>query len=347
MSTSLGDMRNIVVVMGMTGSGKSTLIKNITGHDVVIGNDLESCTASVGGYQFLLDGTVVTLVDTPGFDDTHRTDTEVLAEIHGWLSTSSQSNLMPKGILFLHKITDNRMSGSSIKFLRMFRDLCGDDCLQNVTLVTTMWSIVNTEDGEHRHRDLCENYWEPLILNNAMVGKYDSDNTIKRIITNMIGMDSAKLKIMVETEDKGFQLKETSAAQVINEDLIKAQAAFEEEKQTLITEKEKAIDEGNKKLQKYYENAEKEIKEKEAKHKRDIETMEKRNAELRKEHQKKMRNLQQSSAQKRIFKRVLGGFAVATGSALAFLAPPLGVPLAVAGGGLVGSSFADKEVPNE
>jgi ABC-type lipoprotein export system ATPase subunit len=32
-----------IVVMGMTGSGKSTFISRCTGHDVVVGHGLHSC----------------------------------------------------------------------------------------------------------------------------------------------------------------------------------------------------------------------------------------------------------------------------------------------------------------
>ena len=50
---------------------------------------LESCTAEVKlADMFTLDGRTVTLVDTPGFDDTTKSDTEILKVIAAFLATA-------------------------------------------------------------------------------------------------------------------------------------------------------------------------------------------------------------------------------------------------------------------
>jgi hypothetical protein len=46
------------------------------------------------------------------------------------------------GIIYLHKITDNRLAGFGLKNLEMFQALCGRSCLRNVVLATTMWDKV-------------------------------------------------------------------------------------------------------------------------------------------------------------------------------------------------------------
>lgn len=79
--------------MGLTGSGKSTLISRLTGEDVGIGHSLHSCmkfifpaffihfaiayttkftgTIDVTGYAIQgSQGEKIYLIDTPGFDDT-------------------------------------------------------------------------------------------------------------------------------------------------------------------------------------------------------------------------------------------------------------------------------------
>jgi len=51
--------------------------------------NLESCTTEVQRANlFTLDGRGVVLVDTPGFDDTSRSDTEVLKMIAAFLATT-------------------------------------------------------------------------------------------------------------------------------------------------------------------------------------------------------------------------------------------------------------------
>ena len=50
---------------------------------------LESCTADVQlADKFTLDGRAVTLIDTPGFDDTSKSDTEILKMIAFFLATA-------------------------------------------------------------------------------------------------------------------------------------------------------------------------------------------------------------------------------------------------------------------
>ena len=49
---------------------------------------LESCTAEVKlADEFTLDGTRVTLIDTPGFDDTSKSDADILEMIAAFLAT--------------------------------------------------------------------------------------------------------------------------------------------------------------------------------------------------------------------------------------------------------------------
>jgi hypothetical protein len=50
-----------------------------------VGNELESCTAEVQPVSFEFDEKHVLLLDTPGFNDTNLSDTEVLKQIASWL----------------------------------------------------------------------------------------------------------------------------------------------------------------------------------------------------------------------------------------------------------------------
>jgi hypothetical protein len=60
-----------------------------SGSNLRIGTNLESCTAEVQlSNDFTLDGRRVLLVDTPGFDDTHRSDTDILNLIAAFLETT-------------------------------------------------------------------------------------------------------------------------------------------------------------------------------------------------------------------------------------------------------------------
>jgi predicted GTPase len=94
-------------VMGATGSGKSTVrsfkvrrdsftdhrirqfINLASGSNLPVGRGLESCTSEVQTSRpFLLNGRIITLIDTPGFDDTSRSDTDILSSIAAYLSNT-------------------------------------------------------------------------------------------------------------------------------------------------------------------------------------------------------------------------------------------------------------------
>lgn len=79
-------------VMGPTGSGKYSFINLISGSNLRVGEDLKSCTKAVEtSSTFELDGQRVVLVDTPGFDDTTKSDADVLRLVSHYLVTSYES----------------------------------------------------------------------------------------------------------------------------------------------------------------------------------------------------------------------------------------------------------------
>ena len=97
--------RTVPRVMGPTGSGKSSVrtsfvqdfylvdscckfIGMATGAEIGIGHDLESYTTDIQIIRFQFVDINVVFVDTPGFDDTHKSDVEILDMIANWLNTT-------------------------------------------------------------------------------------------------------------------------------------------------------------------------------------------------------------------------------------------------------------------
>jgi len=64
-------------------------INLVSGSNLSVGKGLRSCTSIVQpAGAFNLDGRRVILIDTPGFDDTTRSDADVLKMIAAFLATS-------------------------------------------------------------------------------------------------------------------------------------------------------------------------------------------------------------------------------------------------------------------
>src|SRR5882762_3036489 len=57
-------------------------------------------------------------------------------------------------IIYLHRITDNRIYGSPPQHLQTFMSLCGQRTMPNVVIATTMWGHVGQENGERREAEL-------------------------------------------------------------------------------------------------------------------------------------------------------------------------------------------------
>jgi hypothetical protein len=107
----------------------------------------------------------VFLVDTPGFDDDKRPDSEILRALTAWLSAAASQKIHLSGILYLHRINQPRLQGSAKKNIRQFEKLCGDGALGKVILVTTMWDVEEHDVAIERERQLRETkeFWGYMI----------------------------------------------------------------------------------------------------------------------------------------------------------------------------------------
>jgi len=208
--------------MGATGSGKTTFINLISGSKLGIGNGLRSCTIDVQvAGSFDLDGRRVTLIDTPGFDDTTRSDTDILNEIASFLETSYKGGATLAGVLYFHRISDFRMSGISTRNFKMFRKLCGDNTLKNVNIVTNMWGEVDPEIGNEREKELMrdELFFKPALGKGAKMVRHE--NTLasaQAILRRVLNNNPLPLCIQEELVNQRKNISQTSAGEELQQE---------------------------------------------------------------------------------------------------------------------------------
>ncbi|KIW14312.1 hypothetical protein PV08_07094 [Exophiala spinifera] len=248
----------IIAVMGVTGAGKSTFISLLCEQDIEIGHGQKSCTTNVGVYHFNLGGVRIWLIDTPGFDDTNRSDTEVLGDIAYWLARAYTQHMQLAGIIYLHRITDVRMQGSALRNLRLFKELCGQDELRSVILATTHWThgegnSVSEEVGRGRVKELetTKEFWGGMIERGSRVEKHDgSEASALRIVSNLVSRhDSVTLKIQRQMVDEKRSLFETAAGQELQREIIEERRKAEETLKKLKLDMEYALNEKDKEWQ--------------------------------------------------------------------------------------------------
>ncbi|RYC60016.1 hypothetical protein CHU98_g6190 [Xylaria longipes] len=235
-----------IAVMGVTGSGKSSFISACPGKQVKIGHELNACTSTVTVYPYELSPSrTVYLIDTPGFDDTNRSDTEVLDAIATWLGDSYKNKILLHGIIYLHRICDIRMQGSAKRNLLTFKELCGEKALGKVILATTMWDKVTEEEGARREKELQERpeFWGWMLSKGSSYYRLDDTLDSKRQIVRLLADHDEPIATDIQKQlvDQLCRLDETSVGREVQSELIREREKWEREREEIKIQVEKAI----------------------------------------------------------------------------------------------------------
>ncbi|GAB1313685.1 G domain-containing protein (Fragment) [Madurella fahalii] len=224
-----------IAVMGVTGAGKSSFITTCSGKPVKIGHGLESCTSDVEEISFMYNRYVrVHLIDTPGFDDTNR------------------AGIRLSGIIYLHKISDVRMTGSTRRNLVMFKKLCGENAFQSVVLATSMWSRVSESEGQERERELVgtDTFWGLMCKKGSRVFRYlNTRQSWLALLDYILSLNrEITLEIQDEIVNQGHEIDETAAAHELNAEIIRERnkhiaelAAAKEEMYQAMTDRDEEL----------------------------------------------------------------------------------------------------------
>ncbi|OCH86127.1 hypothetical protein OBBRIDRAFT_807012 [Obba rivulosa] len=249
----MADSEVTIAVMGATGSGKSTFVNLVSSANLGVNDGLRSCTAEVqtsGRFSFL--GRQVALIDTPGFDDTTRSDTDILkaiadylcnawvGNVSAWVALAVLTNLACRyqnqkklsGIIYMHRISDFRMGGISRRNFNMFRKLCGDGTLKNVLIVTNMWGEVSEEVGAAREKELVTDdvLFKPVLEKGARMFRHDRTlASAHHILANLVSNTPVILQIQEEVVNQRKTLEQTAAAAELAREAEEAKRKHQEE----------------------------------------------------------------------------------------------------------------------
>ncbi|KAI0789932.1 P-loop containing nucleoside triphosphate hydrolase protein [Abortiporus biennis] len=248
MTQSATDRPLLIGLMGATGTGKSTFANLMSQKEsLTVGHDLISCTQQVALTEsFTIQGQQVKLIDTPGFDDTLRKDSDILKEISSFLAATYEQGITLAGIIYLHRITDYRVGGISSRNFRMFRKLCGDESLKNVVIVTNMWSEVQKDIGEAREVQLRGDsvLFKPVLDRGAQMMRHDGTyESGCNILEYFLHTNPHVLQIQRELVDEKKSIVETAACQLLDAAIAELKRKHEEEMYEMRREFEQAMKE--------------------------------------------------------------------------------------------------------
>jgi len=169
----------IIVVIGPSGAGKSTFINTAIKGKLKVNHGLKPCTTKVKHVRFTYQNEDSTkklvFVDTPAYPcDNTEAGLIVEMKIQDWARDFTKRNKIT-GILYLHKITDNRLTQPPHKQYEMFRRLFGENFHTRVLLVTTMWrKLSNQNVGEKRNGEL-RRQWSEMIDKGSDIVSHDGE----------------------------------------------------------------------------------------------------------------------------------------------------------------------------
>ncbi|KDQ18740.1 hypothetical protein BOTBODRAFT_42334 [Botryobasidium botryosum FD-172 SS1] len=248
----------IIMVMGGTGVGKSTFINLASGGNLAVGHRLKSHTATIQGALFEIDGARVCLIDTPGFNDLTHSDTEILATIVNCLVfLHATRNLQITAILYLHRITDNRVGGATRNNLELCSKLCGDGALRNMIMCTTMWNTlsIDTKAKQQREHELKEEFWAPMLDKGAVATRHDGTVGLARdIIRAALRFKPTTLSIQHEILVEEKKLEATAAGAHIRRALTALEERYRTDLEEAKIEWAKAVEEKDAVLQRALES---------------------------------------------------------------------------------------------
>ena len=163
--------------------------------------------------------------------------------------TRALSKLGIAGLIYLHRISDNRMANTPLKNLAMFRELCGKKIMTNVTLMTTMWTEARNDEANSREAQLKEKYFKEFLRLGAKLVKFDNSEpsaakTLQPIVTAWRDRQDGYLssvRLQKEVTTYGLNIEETGAARVVQAkvlDLLDKRKKLYEKLEALLGEKD-------------------------------------------------------------------------------------------------------------
>jgi len=137
-------------------------------------------------------------------------------------------------ILYLHRITDNRMSGTPNRNLQMFGKLTGDKAARNVVFVTTAWDRLSKHEiGEKREGELKGTFWDVMLKYGATTARFNnSKDAAWKIIDDVVARNTEGVTLLIQEElvELRLRLKETAAGQAL---YVKLNILVDQQKDTV------------------------------------------------------------------------------------------------------------------
>ena len=147
-----------IIILGETGTGKSTFINNLClTPKCKVGLGLDSETEEVIGVKCEGDYKNIFMIDTPGLNDSNGEEQD--ERNINLMNQFIKNHPRIKGIIILLKFTDNKLTGSIKKSMKIFCDMFPmNNFWSHVVIVFSYYYDTNSEAKLKRKDLLTKNY---------------------------------------------------------------------------------------------------------------------------------------------------------------------------------------------
>jgi hypothetical protein len=91
------------------------------------------------------------------------------------------------GILYLHKILDNRITAPSASIMAALGGFGGEGVSSSrILLMTTMWDNVRPEVGAVREREIMTRYWSNMLSSGSSIIRFETAKDVWTAVDSII-----------------------------------------------------------------------------------------------------------------------------------------------------------------
>jgi hypothetical protein len=160
-------------------------------------------------------------------------DSDVLRDTASWLAAAYSRGVLLSGLMYVHQSTAFRMSRSPMKYMSVWRKLCGESQLGATVMATTYWTAENWARSLRVEYDLITGEDFLGLANGSWKKMFRQDEGKKSAAKIIEYLVQRKQKVVLEIQrqvvDDKMKLEDTAAGISIQENLADQISSCEKE----------------------------------------------------------------------------------------------------------------------